>query len=48
MTGKDGTGLEVKVTGTTATGAIGVRAAAMGTSGLASVCNVSEDKEASP
>lgn len=48
MTGRAGTGLEVRVTGTTATGAIGVRAAAMGTSGLASGGNVSEGKEASP
>lgn len=48
ITGKAGTGLEVKVTGTTATGAIGERAAAMGTSGLASGGSVSEDKEASP
>lgn len=48
ITGKAGTGLEIKVTGTTATGAIGVRAAAMGTSDLASGGIFSEDKEASP
>lgn len=46
MTGNAGTGLEVRVTGTTATGAMGVRAAAMGTSGLASGGNASEDEEA--
>lgn len=43
VTGKAGAGLEVRVTGTTATGAIEARAAAMGTSGLASEGTVSEE-----
>lgn len=44
ITGKAGTGLEVKVTGTTATGATGESAAAMGTSGLTSEGKVSEEE----
>lgn len=40
ITGRVGTGLEVRVTGTTATGAIGESVAAMGTSGLTSEGNV--------
>lgn len=44
ITGKAGVGLEVRVTGTTATGAIGARAAAMGTSGLTSEGKVSEEE----
>lgn len=43
VTGKAGAGLEVRVTGTTATGAIGARAAAMGTSGLTSEGSVSDE-----
>lgn len=42
ITGKAGTGLEVRVTGTTATGAMEESAAAMGTSGLTSDGKVSE------
>lgn len=42
IAGKAGVGLEVRVTGTTATGAIGVREAAMGTSDLKSEGKVSE------
>lgn len=48
MAGKAGTGLEVTVTGTTATGAIEVWEAAMGTSGLASGGSASEGEEAPP
>lgn len=43
-TGKTGAGLEVRVTGTTATGAIGVSAAATGNSGLKSEGKVSEEE----
>lgn len=48
MTGKvlAGAALEVRVTGTTATGASGARAAAMGTSGLTSEGSVSEEETA--
>lgn len=43
ITGKAGVELEVKVTGTTATGAIGASAAAMGISGLTSEGKISEE-----
>lgn len=48
VTGKvvAGAALEVRVTGTTATGASGARAAAMGTSGLTSEGSVSEEAAA--
>lgn len=45
ITGKAGAGLEVRVTGTTATGGIEASAAAMGTSGLTSEGKVSEEEE---
>ena len=44
ISGRAGAGLEVRVTGTTATGAMGASAAAMGTSGLTSEGKVSEEE----
>lgn len=44
MTGRAGRGLEVRVTGTTATGDRGESAAAIGTSGLMSVGALTEEE----